>query len=322
MIDPTIEIAEYQNKDTGETRILSAAELEGMDDAAAWQHRAAIDLENGQLSFDGQQAVARGIAWRTVDTFDELKQPFGLQGEIPNPQPNLALEFIEALATPELAIILLMVGFAGIYIELRTPGIGAGAFIGALALLLFFWSKYLDGTAGWLEILLFVAGFSFMLLEIFVIPGFGIFGLGGGAMMLSSLVLASLTFVRPHSEVEVEELTRSIGSVALAGLGMMAIVLVSRRYLPQAPLFRQIVLEPPHDEELEDLGHRESLADHSALIGMQGIAATDLRPAGKARINHELIDVIAEAEPLDNGTPIVVVEARGSRVVVRAAGQS
>ncbi|QEG37560.1 NfeD family protein [Bythopirellula goksoeyrii] len=322
MIDPTIELAEYQNKETGDTRFLSPAELQEMDDAAAWQHRDDIELEKGRLSFDGQQALERGVAWRTVDTFDELKQPFGLQGEISNPQPNLALEFIEALATPELAMILLMVGFAGIYIELRTPGVGIGAFIGAVALLLFFWSKYLNGTAGWLEVLLFAGGFCFVMLEFFVIPGFGVFGLGGGAMMLASLVLASLTFVRPHSEPEVEELSRSVGTVALAGLGMMAIVLVTRRYLPQAPLFRQIVLEPPHDEELDELGMRESLADYANLIGMQGTAATDLRPSGKARINHELIDVIAEGEPLDNGTPIVVVEARGSRVVVQAAEQS
>lgn len=321
MIDPTIQLAEYQNKDTGDTRLLSPAELQELDNAAAWQLRDTVSPEKGRLSFDGQQALERGIAWRTVDTFDELKQPFGLQGEIPNPQPNMALEFVEALATPELAIILLMVGFAGIYIELRTPGVGFGAFIGALALLLFFWSKYLNGTAGWLEVLLFAAGFSFVLLEFFVIPGFGIFGLGGGAMMLASLVLASLTFVRPHSEAEVEELSRAVGTVALAGLGMMAIVLVSRRYLPQAPLFRQIVLEPPHDEELDELGHRESLADYSTLIGMQGIATTDLRPAGKARINHELIDVIAESEPLDHDTPVIVVEAQGSRVVVRAAEQ-
>ena len=322
MIDPTIELAEYQNKNSGDTRLLSPTELQELPDAAAWQLRDAIEPDKGRLNFTGQQAVDRGIAWRTVDTFDELKQPFGLQGEIPNPKPNLALEFVEALATPELAIILLMVGFAGIYIELRTPGVGFGAFVGAVALLLFFWSKYLNGTAGWLEVLLFGAGFCFILLEFFVIPGFGIFGLGGGAMMLASLVLASLTFVRPHSEAEVEELSRSVGTVALAGLGMMAIVLVSRRYLPQAPLFRQIVLEPPHDEELDDLVHRESLVDYSALIGLQGTAATDLRPAGKARINHELINVIAEAEPLDNGTPIVVVEARGARVVVRAAEPS
>jgi membrane-bound serine protease (ClpP class) len=60
--------------------------------------------------------------------------------------------------------------------------------------------------------------------------------------------------------------------------------------------------------------------DYSSLVGAKGHAATDLRPAGKARIQHELVDVIAEGEPLDSGTPVVVVEARGNRVVVRAIG--
>jgi membrane-bound ClpP family serine protease len=319
LVDPNLELAQYQNKATGEVRLMSPTEQAEQADAVNWQQAQVFSPKNERLVLDGQQAHERGIAWHTVDTFDELKQQFGLTGEVPNPQPNLALEFIEALATPELAIILLMVGFAGIYIEFRTPGVGLGAFVGAVALLLFFWSKYLDGTAGWLEALLFVAGLSFVMLEVFVLPGFGIFGLGGGAMMLASLVLASLTFVRPHSEVELEELARSVGTVALSGLGVMAFILISRRYLPQAPLFRNIVLEPPVGDELNELGHRESVADFSALIGAKGYAATDLRPAGKARINHELVDVIAEAEPLDNGTPIVVIETRGNRIVVRSA---
>jgi membrane-bound ClpP family serine protease len=294
---------------------MSAEEVAGQGDAAAWQ---LVADAKGRLRFRGQEAQQQGLAWRTVDTFDELKQQFGLEGEIPNPQPNMALELVEALATPELAMILLMVGFAGIYIELRTPGMGAGAFIGAVALLLFFWSKYLHGTAGWLEVLLFAAGFSFVMLEVFVLPGFGIFGLGGGALMLASLVLASLTFVRPHSEVELEELARSMGAVALSGLGVMAFIIVSRRYLPQAPVFRNIVLEPPTEDDASQ--QREGVVDYSALIGAMGHAATDLRPAGKARIEHELVDVIAEGEPLDSGTPVVVVEARGNRVVVRALG--
>jgi membrane-bound serine protease (ClpP class) len=153
---------------------------------------------------------------------------------------------------------------------------------------------------------------------VFVLPGFGIFGLGGGALMLASLVLASLTFVRPHSEVELEELARSMGTVALSGLGVMAFIIASRRYLPQAPVFRNIVLEPPADDD--NLNQREAVVDYSALIGRKGHASTDLRPAGKARIQHELVDVIAEGEPLDSGTPVVVVEARGNRVVVRAIG--
>ena len=70
---------------------------------------------------------------------------------------------------------------------------GIGGFVSAVAFMLFFWSKFLHGTAGWLEVLLFLGGVCFLLLEVLVLPGFGIFGLGGGAMILASLVLASQT---------------------------------------------------------------------------------------------------------------------------------
>jgi membrane-bound serine protease (ClpP class) len=315
MIDPNIKLASYQHRETGDLRLMSAEELAEQPDAANWQ--VVKELDGERLSFTGATAFENGLSWRTVDSFDQLKQQFGIQGDVPNPQPNMALEFVEALATPELAMILLIVGFAGIYMELRSPGVGVGAFVGSVALLLFFWSKYLNGTAGWLEVMLFLAGFTFVLLEVFVLPGFGIFGLGGGAMMLASLILASLTFIRPHSEVELNELARSVGSVALAGMAVMAFIVVSRRYLPQAPMFRNIVLEPPEADEMDTIDHREALADFTALVGEKGFATTDLRPAGKARINHELVDVIAEAEPLPSGAEIIVIEARGSRVVVR-----
>jgi membrane-bound serine protease (ClpP class) len=68
---------------------------------------------------------------------------------------------------------------------------------------------------------------------------------------------------------------------------------------------------------MDDIDHREALADFTALVGAKGIATTDLRPAGKARINHELVDVIAEGEPLPSGSEIIVIEARGARVIVR-----
>jgi membrane-bound ClpP family serine protease len=319
MIDPSLELAEYQNKTTGQSRLFCQAELTEQADAAAWQLKQVLNANQERLELDGKQAAERGVAWHVVDSFDDLKRQFGIEGEIPNPRPNQVLELIEALSTPEVAFILLMVGFAGIYIELRTPSIGVGGFVGAVALLLFFWSKHLNGTAGWLEVLLFAAGFAFLMLEIFVLPGFGIFGLGGGAMMLASVVLASLTFVSPHSDTEMAEMAQSVGTVALAGLGVILFSIASRRYLPQAPVLRNIILAPPEEEEREELGQRETLADYSHLIGKVGTAATHLRPAGKARFGHELLDVIAEAEPIDSGEKVLVIEARGPRVIVRSA---
>ena len=319
-IDPGIELFEYHNKATGERVVMSADEAAEAPDADNWQRRQPLHEANQLLSLDGTRANELGLAWQTVETFDELKQTYGLENDPPTAKPNWALELIEALASPGFSVLLLMVGLAGIYLELRAPGLGVGAFVGTLGLLLFFWSQYLNGTAGWLEVILFVTGMAFIVMEIFVVPGFGVFGLGGAALVIASIVLASLTFIRPHSEADMDALARSLGTVAMACAGFMGFVIISRRYLPQAPLFRRMVLAPPAGEELAGIGDREALADYSNLIGATGKASTDLRPAGKAEINHELIDVIAEGEPLDSGTPLVVVEARANRVVVRAAG--
>lgn len=320
MINPGTELLAYRNRATGETRWMSIAEATELPEPAAWQKGQPLVEANETLVIDGDEAAQIGLARQTVASFDELKQLYQLDEDPPVAEPNWALELIEALATPELAWVLLMVGFYGLYLELRAPGIGFGAFIGSVSIMLFFWSQYLNGTAGWLEVLLFVAGILFVMIEIFVLPGFGIFGLGGGAMVVASIILASLTFVRPHSEQDMEALTSSVGTVAIAGIGMILCVLLSRRFLPEAPIFRHLILERMKPEERAVLEDREMLVDYSHLVGMHGVATTHLRPSGKAEIDHQLIDVIAEGEPLDRGTPLEVVDAHANRVVVRATG--
>jgi membrane-bound serine protease (ClpP class) len=69
---------------------------------------------------------------------------------------------------------------------------------------------------------------------------------------------------------------------------------------------------------LVDLDYREALADFSHLVGQQGTATTNLMPAGKAEFDGQLVDVIAEGMPIDRGQSVVVVKARGNRVLVRA----
>jgi membrane-bound serine protease (ClpP class) len=89
--------------------------------------------------------------------------------------------------------------------------------------------------------------------------------------------------------------------------------------LPYAPVFRTLLLSRTPEEELAELEYREALADFSHLIGQQGTATTNLMPAGKADFDGQLVDVIAEGLPIDRGQPVVVVKARGNRVVVRSA---
>ena len=152
--------------------------------------------------------------------FTEFKQLYNLEGEMMVARTGWADALILALATPGVALLLLFVGIAALYAELHAPGIGIGGFIAGLCFLLFFWSKYLDGTAGWLEVLLFAAGIVCVLLEIFVLPGTAIFGLGGGLLIIASLILASQTFVLPHNEYQFRQLRDTmLGAVGRGGGG-------------------------------------------------------------------------------------------------------
>jgi membrane-bound ClpP family serine protease len=317
-IDPDIELFHYQNTKTGEVRYCSAEETAEQPDSDDWRKSARIKPAGETLQLAANRAQELGVATHVVDSFDEFKQLYGFEADPRTAEPNWALELVEALSSPALAFLLLVIGFVGIYIELHTPGLGAGAFVAALAFMLFFWSNFLHGTAGWLEVLLFVGGIFFLLLEMLVLPGFGVFGLGGGLMILASLVLASQTFVLPRTESQMAELRHSLTIVAAATVVVIAASIALRRYLPQAPVFRTLLLSPAPEEELIDLDHRESLADFSHLIGQQGTATTNLMPAGKAEFEGQLIDVIAEGLPIERGQAVVVTKTRGNRVLVRA----
>jgi membrane-bound ClpP family serine protease len=97
--------------------------------------------------------------------------------------------------------------------------------------------------------------------------------------------------------------------------GVVGIV-VLRRYIDRAPLLRRMLLNPPKGEELEALRSRESLVLWDHLIGQTGVTVTPLRPAGKAYFGNELVDVITEGDAVDRNEQVVVIDVRGSHVIV------
>lgn len=56
------------------------------------------------------------------------------------------------------------------------------------------------------------------------------------------------------------------------------------------------------------------------LVGKTGVAHTTLRPAGIAKIDDTLVDVVTEGDFIDEGTPIVVLRVVGGRNIVRKQG--
>lgn len=317
VVDQETELSSYRNRETGEVRFLSEAERNELADQRIWQVGESLVEAGKPLTLNSEQAESTGIATEVIEQFDDLAAMYGFTEAPRTAKPNWALELVEALASPGFAALLLVIGVIGIYIEVSTPGMGIGGFIATLALVLFFWSKYLDGTADWLEVLLFITGLLFVLVELLVLPGFGIFGLGGAVLMIVSLVLASQTFVLPKTEDQLTELRDSLAVIAGSGIVCLGIGMVLRQYLPRSPLFRRMMLLPEEEADRVEIETRETLAHYEHLVGHTGTTTTPLLPSGRAEVNGELVDVITEGEAIDRGEAIEVVSAKANRVVVR-----
>ena len=133
-----------------------------------------------------------------------------------------------------------------------------------------------------------------------------------------SLPIASFERLNDRAnEYQLHQLPRSLFMVVASGGGVIAGLVVLRRYIDRAPLLRRMMLSPPVGEELDELGRRESLVDWGHLMGQQGTTTTPLTPSGKARFGDELVNVITEGVAVSCHSAVEVVDVTGNRVLVR-----
>ncbi len=322
MIDPDIELRRYLLEGTTVSECWTEAEWQEQGDPSRWNPGEVISARGEILQIRGARAEELGIANFVVDSFEDFRLAYQIEDDIVLVQPGWADEFIEFLASPHIAVTLLFFAGFALMAELSTPGMGVGGFVAAVCFVLFFWSQFLHGTATWLEVLLFLTGVVFIAMEVFVLPGFGVFGFGGGALILAALVLASQTFIIPRNDYQMQQLPRSLMTVLAAGAGVTVGVVLLRRFLEKAPFLRHVMLAPPQGEQLARIQTQETIADLSGLLHLRGVAATPLMPSGKARIDGRLVDVVSDSEPIDRGTAVEVVDVQAHRVLVRRAGDT
>jgi membrane-bound ClpP family serine protease len=315
MLDRDLEVRRYTREGTGEVRYFCAEELSEQPDADRWK---AGPLLRTSAGLRGPEAVEAGLARTVAEDFPEFQRLYQFEETLPSLRPTWAHRLIEFLAKPQVAGTLLFIGFFALMIETMSPGIGLPGFISAVSFLLFFWANFLHGTAGWLEILLFAAGLGCLALEIFVLPGFGVFGVGGILLVMASIVLASQTFVIPRNAYEWNQLPTSLYMLVAAGTGGFASLILVRKFVSRAPLFRRVALETPDGQSLERLRYQEALVHFDHLLGKRGVAATQLTPCGKAQFGDDVVDVISDGDLIPRGSDIVVTEIRGNEIVVKA----
>ncbi len=322
MADRTAKVFEVTNRDNGRVWYMTEPEIQAA--AGEWIVGQQLRETNGELLFtaNGERAHQLKLAEPTVHDFNELKGRIGLPATADLKPIGMTWvdSFVFWLNSPVLTVLMLVMGVVLIYVELQFMT-GILGILSVLCFSLFFWSRFLGGTAGWLEVVLFVLGIGCLGLEIFVIPGFGVFGVSGILLILASLVMAG------HSWSMTIDLTTNLEELAVQGLWVLLsfgvvgfFMYATARYLPTLPMFEALILGPPGSESeprLRLATDRGELTLGLAVIGEQGTSLTMLRPAGKARLNDRVVDVVSEGPFIAADANIVVVAMSGNRIVVR-----
>jgi len=278
------------------------------------------------LIVGGQRAAALKLAEPAVASFDELKDRLGIPGsvKITRAEPTWVDQFVFLLNRPAMTALLLVLAVSLLYLEFHFPTAALGM-ASALCFALFFWSKFLGGTAGWLEVVLFVFGLGCLGVEAFVLPGFGVCGVAGIVSILSSLVMASQTFGNLEPYADWNQLASSFGTVIAALILIGFIGAGLSRVLPSLPFFDSLVLSPPGgalETQLEPRLRPDTESGIPGLpsgtaAGVRGTALSDLRPAGKVQFGQRVIDVVSDGSFIPAGTEVEIVSASRSRIVVR-----
>jgi membrane-bound serine protease (ClpP class) len=297
------------------------AEAAGLDpDVAAAMVDEDIEIEGvvdeGKLlTLTTEEAVTVGYA-QEIDDLDALLVELGHAGApVVTASANWAERVVRFFSNPVVAPFLLTLGFLGLITEIKTPTFGLAGAAGVISLALFFGSHMIVGLAGLEDIMIFGAGVLLVGVEVFLIPGFGLFGLLGGAGIVGGLYLSMLGGLPTSPDFTRAGLVLST-TVLLIAVSAWVVI----RTLPRSSRLAKsgIFLLSRTDRAI---GY-ESAESRTDLVGVAGKAITDLRPSGTALFGDERIDVVSESEWITEGTPVRVISAEGYRHVVRAVSDA
>lgn len=269
-------------------------------------------VEAGKLlTLTTEEAIELGVATAEVDDYPALLARIGLAGaNTVDPVPNWAERIVRFLTNPAVAPLLLSLGFLGLLIEIRTPTFGLAGAVGLGCLAAFFGARLIVNLAGTEELLLLGGGIVLLLVEAFVVPGFGVTGALGIVAVLGSAYMSMLG--RFPTTVD---LVNTAGIIGLSIVLVAVLAFVLFRHLPHSRSLSGVLLK---SETSRDTGYL-SAPEREELVGMIGVAATDLRPSGTAIIDDERVDVVTEGPWIEEGTRVVVLHAESYRHVVREA---
>ena len=262
------------------------------------------------ISLTTEQAIKYGIADGTAESIEALMDTLSYGSlEVKESSENWSESIVRFLTNPVVASLLTTFGFLGILFELQSPGWGIPGFVGLTCLILSLSVSYIAQLATMSDMIFILTGLSLILLEMLVIPGFGIVGIGGIGFMLYGLYLLLL----PEVPVGEEILGQAMDGFLIGLVGAIIGIVLLGKLMIRSKFWEQ--LTAPSSQK-KDQGFSNTQGWEN-LQGQLAITDTDLHPSGWINIDDQRIFVLSEGGFIEKGKKVTILSVDGNRVLVR-----
>ncbi len=335
MVTMQIEVYRVKNIQTGEDEFFESIELSNKDPNIYDLNNKEIVVESDKLlTLIAPDALEYGIARAVVKdlggALDFLAKRDGVTfvGEPMVLETNWSEEMVRWINSPAVMAVLVMLAMLGVYIEFNTPGVGLPGLAAVICFTIIIGSKYLIGLANWVEVAIFILGILLLLIEFLVLPGFGIAGFAGIICIFAGLFGMLIKnppdrLPWPQDAIAWSDFTWGVVGLAMGFAGFVGLVWMLSKYLPRIQFLSGLILAPAVPRQSGEIPLSMTTPPESKTLsvkmGDSGEVVSKLRPTGKAKFGDAIVDVVAEAEFLDKGTKVEIIEIQGNRVVVKKA---
>lgn len=319
MVERELTIKLARNKtDRTRTRLMTNDEV--ATSKGEWITEREIKNAGSLLVLSATDAMNLGLVSRVIDRSDInlVYEALALDPtKVKEATPGWIDQFRYFLQNPAVTVILVVIGFIGLILELKLPGTTVPGIVAAMCFLLVFWAWWANNQAvAALAGLLFLLGLVLILVEVFILPGFGMPGIVGILLMLTALTLITVDKL-PEQGSDWMRLGGKMATYLFALMGSTVGAFTIARYLPKMPGANRMMLAPESEREAKAPTIMPGVAQAASLLGAIGVATTVLRPAGTVQFGEQFVDVVSDGGFIIPGTRVQVVEVEGTRIMVK-----
>lgn len=274
-----------------------------------------VSAAGSVITLSVSEAIKYGFCEGQYNSINEILKAQNLEkAELIAYEEDTIDKIISFFLSPAISGVLILIIIGGIYFELQTPGVGFPILAAIVATLLYFIPYYLNGLAENWEIIVFFLGIVLLAVELFVIPGFGVFGVLGIIFILGGLVLGMLPNQNFNFDfVPDSQLFAALLTVILAALGSVGLVFWLTPKVNQWGAFSAITLAGTQEKSQ---GYTSS-SYPDTLLGKEGVVHSRLRPSGRVIIDGDVYDAYSRGDFIEQGEKIVVISTEGTSLKVK-----